>query len=79
MFLFAKNTTTFVSVLLSLREMYKESGKANERRTPRFNNTTEAAIQETRDIIDGKKSVKTYDSAEEMFEDLDNSNDDQDK
>lgn len=40
-------------------------------RLPRFNRETEAAIQEARDIISGKKEAKSYSSARELFEELD--------
>lgn len=40
-------------------------------RIPRYNAATEAAMQEARDISSGKIATKTYSSAEEMFEDLD--------
>ena len=39
---------------------------------PRYNATTEAAIQETRDIMTGKIQTKSYTSVQEMMEDLDN-------
>lgn len=38
---------------------------------PRFNKETEDAIQETRDIISGKKKAKIYNSVSELFSDLD--------
>lgn len=41
-----------------------------EVRIPRYNAATEAAIKEANDISFGKKVVKTYSSAEKMFEDL---------
>ena len=40
-------------------------------RVPRFNQDTEAAIQEARDIISGKINTKTYHSAGDLFEELD--------
>ena len=39
---------------------------------PRYNATTEAAIQEARDIMTGKIQTKGYTSVKEMMEDLDN-------
>lgn len=39
---------------------------------PRFNAETEAAMQETRDIINGKVPAKHYDSARALLADLDN-------
>ena len=38
---------------------------------PRYNEETEAAIQESRDIMSGKKYAKTYSSARELFDELD--------
>ncbi len=35
-------------------------------------------MKETQDILDGKKQAKTYTSAEEMLEDIENTKDDQD-
>ena len=42
-----------------------------EVRLPRFNRETEDAMQEARDILEGKVSAKTYSSARELFEELD--------
>ena len=38
---------------------------------PRYNAETEAAMQEARDIMTGKKKVKSYSSADELFTELD--------
>lgn len=38
---------------------------------PRYNATTEAAMQEARDIMTGKIQTKGYTSVKEMMEDLD--------
>ena len=40
-------------------------------RVPRYNKETENAIQETREIMAGKKAVKSYSSSKELFEELD--------
>lgn len=40
-------------------------------RLPRYNQETEAAMQEARDIMAGKISSKTYSSARELFNELD--------
>ena len=40
-------------------------------RLPRYNRETEAAMQEARDIADGKMSAKSYGSARELFDELD--------
>ena len=39
---------------------------------PRYNATTEAAIQEARDIMAKKIQTKSYTSVQEMMKDLDN-------
>jgi DNA-damage-inducible protein J len=38
---------------------------------PRYNEETEAAMQEARDIMSGKKKGKSYSSADELFTELD--------
>ena len=38
---------------------------------PRFNQETEAAILEARDILSGKKDTRRYSSVKELFEELD--------
>ena len=40
-------------------------------RLPHFNRETEAAIQESRDILSGKIQTKSYSSAKELFRELD--------
>ena len=40
-------------------------------RLPRFNQETEAAMQEARDIMSGKVEAKSYSSARELFDELD--------
>ena len=42
-----------------------------EVRLPRFNQETEEAIQESRDILSGKTEAKAYHSAKEFFDDMD--------
>ncbi len=42
---------------------------------PRFNKETEDAMQEARDILAGKIQAKTYDSVEELFNELDKEED----
>ena len=44
-------------------------------RLPRYNQETEAAIQEARDIMAGKVSTKSYNSARELFDELDSEDD----
>jgi len=38
---------------------------------PRYNRETEAAMQEANDILSGKVETKSYNSAEELFKELD--------
>ena len=40
-------------------------------RPPRYNEETEAAMREARDIMAGKKYAKSYHSARELFDELD--------
>ncbi len=40
-------------------------------RLPRFNKETEDAIAEARDIMSGKVEAKSYGSAQELFDELD--------
>ena len=40
-------------------------------RLPRFNQETEAAMQEARDILSGKVEAKSYRSSRELFDELD--------
>ena len=40
-------------------------------RVPRYNKETEDAMQEARDIMAGKIEAKSYSSAKELFEELD--------
>lgn len=42
-----------------------------EVRLPRYNRETEEAMQEARDILAGKTDAKSYSSARELFEELD--------
>ena len=44
-------------------------------RLPRYNQETEAAIQEARDIMGGKVPTKSYNSARELFDELDSEDD----
>ncbi|MBQ9766825.1 MAG: type II toxin-antitoxin system RelB/DinJ family antitoxin [Lachnospiraceae bacterium] len=41
-----------------------------ELKNPRYNAATEAAIQETRDIMSGKIQAKSYSTVHELIEDL---------
>jgi DNA-damage-inducible protein J len=42
-----------------------------EMKQPRFNQETEMALRETRDIASGKIAAKGYSSAKELFTELD--------
>lgn len=46
-------------------------GMPFEVRMPKYNEETLAAMQEAKDILDGKIETKTYNSAEELFAELD--------
>jgi len=46
-------------------------GPLLEMKQPRYNAETEAAMQEARDIMNGKKKAKSYSSADELFTELD--------
>jgi len=59
------------AVIIFLRQSLLVGGLPFEMKQPRYNTETEAAIQEARDIMSGKKKVKSYSSAEELFEELD--------
>ncbi|MBQ6505100.1 MAG: hypothetical protein IJI57_14425 [Flexilinea sp.] len=43
----------------------------NKVRLPRYNKETEQAMQETREILSGKIETKSYNSARELFDELD--------
>ena len=49
-----------------------EGGIPFDVRLPRYNRETEEAMRETRDILSGKIETKSYNSARELFDDLDN-------
>ncbi len=48
-----------------------EGGLPFDLRQPRYNAETEAAMKETRDIADGKVDARSYSSAKELLEELD--------
>jgi DNA-damage-inducible protein J len=58
------------AVNIFLRKSLMEGGLPFEIKQPRYNAETEAAIQETRDIMRGKKKAKKYSSADELFMEL---------
>ncbi|MCL2357858.1 MAG: type II toxin-antitoxin system RelB/DinJ family antitoxin [Defluviitaleaceae bacterium] len=59
------------AVIMFLRQSLLVGGLPFELRQPRYNAETEAAIQEARDIMDGKVHAKTYYSVAEMHADID--------
>ena len=59
------------AVNIFLRKSLMEGGLPFEMKQPRYNAETEAAMQEARDIMNGKKKVKSYSSADELFAELD--------
>ena len=59
------------AINLFLRQSLMHRGLPFAVRQPRYNAETEAAMQEARDILAGCKKVKTYDSVEEAFRELD--------
>ena len=46
-------------------------GRPFEMKQTRYNAETEAAMQEARDIMNGKKRAKKYSSVDELFAELD--------
>ena len=59
------------AVNIFLRQSLMVGGLPFEMKQPRYNAETEAAMQEARDIVSGKKQAKSYSSADELFEELD--------
>lgn len=59
------------AINIFLRKSIMEGGLPFEMKQPRYNAATEAAMQETRDILNDKFSAKSYSSARELFEELD--------
>jgi len=59
------------AINIFLRKSLMEGGLPFEVRQPRYNAQTEAAMQEARDVISGKKQTKGYSSAHELFAELD--------
>ena len=64
------------AVTIFLRQSLMVGGLPFEVRQPRYNAETEAAIQETRDIMSGKIQAKVYASVAEMNADIDADEDD---
>ena len=59
------------AVNIFLRQSLMVGGLPFEMKPPRYNAETEAAMQEARDIMSGKKKAKSYSSADELFDELD--------
>jgi DNA-damage-inducible protein J len=59
------------AVNIFLRQSIMVGGLPFEMKQPRYNAETEAAMQEARDIVNGKKKAKSYSSADELFMELD--------
>lgn len=59
------------AINIFLRSSIEYGGIPFTVRHRRYNAETEAAMQEARDIIDGKLETKTYSSVRELFEELD--------
>lgn len=64
------------AINIFIRTSLMEGGFPFAVRQPRYNLETEAALQEVRDIISGEVQAKRYSSAKELFDDLDNGEDD---
>ena len=59
------------AVNIFLRQSLLVGGLPFEMKQPRYNTETEAAMQEARNIMSGKKKTKSYSSAAELFTELD--------
>ena len=59
------------AINIFLRTSIMEGGFPFNIKLPSYNAETLAAIQETREIMSGKIQTKTYESPEDLFEDLD--------
>ena len=59
------------AVTIFLRQSLMVGGLPFEMKQPRFNQETENALREARDIASGKLTTKNYSSAKELFTELD--------
>jgi DNA-damage-inducible protein J len=59
------------AINIFLKKSIMEGGLPFEVKQPQFNQETENAIHETKNIINGKASGKSYTSAHELFQELD--------
>lgn len=64
------------AVNMFLRQSVMEGGMPFCPHQPRFSPETEAAMQEARDILSGKRAAPVYASAQELFAELDAEGDD---
>ncbi len=70
--LFASFGITITDAInIFLRKSIMEGGLPFEVKQPKYNEETEAAMEETRAIMQGKVDAKKYSSAQELFEELD--------
>ena len=65
---FGISVTDAINIFLHTSLM--EGGFSFQPKQPRYNAETEAAIQETKDILAGKVKAKSYANVKEMVEDL---------
>ena len=66
---FGLSLSDAINVFLNMSIM--EGGFPFPVKQPRFNQETEAAILEARDILSGKQDARRYSSAKELFNELD--------
>lgn len=59
------------AINIFLRKSIMEGGLPFEVKQPRYNMETEAAMKETKAIMDGQIQAKQYSSAHALFEELD--------
>ena len=62
--------TTTDAIIMFLRQSLLVGGLPFELRQPRYNAQTEAAIQESKDIIAGRIKTKSFASLDEFYKDL---------
>ena len=68
--------TVAEAINIFLHQSLLTGGLPFEVRQPRYNAETLAALQEARDIASGRIRTKTYSSARELFDELDNEDSD---
>ena len=66
---FGLSLSDAINVFLNMSIM--EGGFPFSVKQPRFNQETEAAMLETKDILAGKKNAHRYSTAKELFEEID--------